>query len=157
MINDPLTATTPQLPVGVNGLKLDGRTLYFTNSAQNLLAQVDIDLKTGTARGPASKIVNGLPPAVGYDDFALDRKGNAYVTSAAGNFIERVDLRSGKQTIVAGAIDSTDIAEPTAAAFGRDGKEDILFVTTAGGLFFPVNGNTSVGGQVVAVKVGKKY
>ena len=154
-ITDPLLNTTPQLPVGVNGLKLDGNTLHFTTSAQNLLGKVEINLKTGAALGAAVKIVNGLPPAVGYDDFAL-RKNEAFVTSAAGNFVERVDMKTKEQTIIAGRIDSTEIAEPTAAAFGRNGKEDILFVTTGGGLFFPVNGNEIVGGQLVAVKVGKK-
>ena len=57
--------------------------------------------------------------------------------------------------ILAGNINSTDIAEPTSAAFGRNGKENILYVTTAGGLFFPVNGTEVVGGQLVAVLLGK--
>ncbi|KAI4157952.1 MAG: hypothetical protein LQ342_007878 [Letrouitia transgressa] len=155
-ITDSLFATTERLPVGVNGIKLQGNALYFTTSAQNLLGKVNINLKTGAALGPATKIVNGLPPAVGYDDFAL-RDDAAYVTSAAGNFIERVDLKRRQQTIVAGQINSTDIAEPTSAAFGRNGKENVLFVTTGGGLFFPVNGNEIVGGQLVAVKLSKKY
>ncbi|KAL9614944.1 MAG: hypothetical protein Q9167_000586 [Letrouitia subvulpina] len=155
-ITDPLFATTQRLPVGVNGIKLQGNTLYFTTSAQNLLGKVNINLKTGTALSSATKIVNGLPPAVGYDDFAL-RDGAAYVANAAGNFIERVDLKRRQQTVLAGQINSTDIAEPTSAAFGRNGKEDVLFVTTGGGLSPPVNGNEIVGGQLVAVKLPKKY
>ena len=141
----------------MNGLKIQGHTLYFTNTAQNLLGRVEIDLQTGAARGPGSIIVNTLPPAKGYDDVALSSKSEAFVSNAAGNFIERFDLVTRQQTIIAGEINSTEIAEPMSAAFGRNGKEDILYVTTAGGLFFPVNGNQVVGGQLVAVKLGKKH
>ena len=158
-ISDPLLATNERLPVGVNGIKLRGHTLYFTNSAQKILGKIDIDLKTGAARGPATIIAHSLPnpPDLGYDDFAISNKGVAFVANGPGNFIERVDLKSGQQSIVAGEVNSTEIAEPTAAALGRNGREDTLFVTTAGGLLFPVNGDEVVGGQVVAVQLGKKY
>ena len=158
-ITDPLLATRSDRPgiPGVNGIKISSDILYFTNSAQNLLGRLPLNSKTGTARGPATKIVNGLPPSVGYDDFALSDNGIAFLTNAAGNFIERVNVRTLEQTIVAGEIDSTEFAEPTAAAFGRNGKENILFVTTGGGLFFPVNGNETVGAQLNAVRLGKKY
>ena len=159
-ISDPLLATTERLLVGVNGIKIRGHTLYFANSAQKLLAKIDIDLRTGAPRGPGTVIAHSLPnpPDLGYDDFAVSSRngGVAYVTNGPGNFIERVDLKTGQQSIVAGDVDSTEIAEPTAAAFGRNGREDVLFVTTAGGLLFPVNGDEVVGGQVVAVKLGRK-
>ena len=154
-ITDPLFASNG-LPISVNGLKILGNTLYFTNTAQNLLGRVDINLKTGAALGPASKVVDALPPGKGYGDLALSGNGIAYLTNAAGNFVERVNLKSHRQTIIAGQINSTEIAEPTAAAFGRHGKEDILFVTTGGGLLIPVNGDEIVGGQVVAIKVGRR-
>ena len=154
-ITDPLFANNGR-PISVNGLKIRGHTLYFTNTAQNILGRVEIDLKTGAALGPASKIVDALPPGKGYGDFAVS--GDiAYVTNGAGNFVERVNLRSFAQAIIAGQLNSTEIAEPTAAALGRDGKENILFVTTGGGLLAPVNGDEIVGGQVVAIKLGKKH
>ena len=56
---------------------------------------------------------------------------------------------------IAGDLNSTSIAQPTSAAFGRNGDEGVLFVSTAGGLGIPVNGNEIVGGQIVAVRVGK--
>ena len=155
-ITDPLFANNGR-PISVNGLKILGHTLYFTNTAQNLLGRVDIDLKTGAALGPASTVVDALPPGKGYGDLAVSDNGIAYVTNAAGNFVERVNLRNDRQTIIAGQINSTEIAEPTAAALGRHGKEDTLFVTTGGGLLIPVNGNEIVGGQVVAIKLGKTY
>ena len=45
----------------------------------------------------------------------------------------------------------------TTLALGWDGKRDTPFVTTAGRLSFPVNGNEVVGGQLVAVELGEKY
>ena len=152
-ITDPLFANNGR-PISVNGLKILGHTLYFTNTAQNILGQVDINLKTGAALGPASKVVDALPPGKGYGDLALTDNGIAYVTNAAGNFVERVNLKNHRQVIIAGQINSTEIAEPTAAALGRNGKEDILFVTTGGGLLIPVNGDEIVGGQVVAITLG---
>ncbi|KAL8791817.1 MAG: hypothetical protein Q9195_005553 [Heterodermia aff. obscurata] len=154
-ITDPLFANNGR-PISVNGLKIRGHTLYFTNTAQNLLGRVDIDLETGAALGPASTVVDALPPGKGYGDLALSGGGIAYVTNAAGNFVERVDVRSRRQVIIAGQINSTEIAEPTAAALGRRGEEDVLFVTTGGGLLIPVNGDEIVGGQVVAIRLGRR-
>ena len=155
-IQDPLLTPNERVPFGVNGLKIQGHTLYFTNTAQRLLGRIEIERRSGTARGPASVVVNTLPPAFGYDDFALNGTGQAFVANAEGNFIERVDLRTRQRTVVAGNINSTDIAEPTSAAFGRNGREDVLYVTTAGGFFFPINGDEIIGGQLVAVKLGNK-
>ncbi|KAI4156950.1 MAG: hypothetical protein LQ342_008573 [Letrouitia transgressa] len=155
-IRDHLLAPTSTIPLGVNGLKIHGNTLYFTNTGQNLLGRVDIDLNSGAALGPALAIAYGQTPYSGSDDLALDGKGDrAFLTNAAGHTIVEVDVESGKQAIVAGDLNSTEIAQPTAAAFGRKGKQDTLYVTTAGGLLFPINGDEIVGGQVVAVKVGE--
>lgn len=65
--------------------------------------------------------------------------------------------RKGKQTIVAGDLNSTEIAEPTAAAFGRTIFDlATLYVVTAGGLGAKINGNETVGAQVVAVDLLRK-
>ena len=154
-IQDPLFLPTVAFPIGVNGLKILDRTLYFTSSGQTVFGRVPVDLRTGAARGAASVVAKALPPARAYDDFALSEKGVAFVTNSAGNFIEMINVRSGKQSIFAGSTNSTEIAEPTSAAFGRNGHEDTLYITTAGGLFIPVNGDEIIGGQVVAVDLGK--
>ena len=155
-IRDPLFANKG-LPTSVNGLKIRGNDLYFTNTAQNILGKVPINLKTGTARGRASVIARAIKPSKGFSDFALSttEKGIAYVTNTAGNFVERVDLRNRKQTIIAGQINSTDLAEPSAAALGRNGNETVLFVTTGGGLLIPVDG-VIVGGGVFAIQLPEK-
>ena len=68
----------------------------IADTAQNILARVDIDPKTGLPVAPPSIIANALPPTLGYDDFAVNSKGEAFVANVAGNFIERVDAK-GKQ------------------------------------------------------------
>ena len=54
--------------------------------------------------------------------------------------------------IIAGEVNTTEIAQPTSAQFGRTVKDkDVLYVTTAGGLAFPIDGDVVVGGQGGAV------
>ncbi|KAL6717644.1 hypothetical protein ACLMJK_005559 [Lecanora helva] len=151
--SDPLLKGT-----GVDGLKLHDDKLYFTDTSERLLGRFTINPKTGIPKGNASVVARypNNPPVVAYDDFALSRDGKfAYPVVAGGNSVTRVNVETGKQVTIAGDLNSTTIAQPTSAAFGRNGDEGILYVTTAGGLGIPVNGNETVGGQIVAVKVGK--
>ena len=159
-LSDPLFDPSPDGAFGVNGVEVKGSTLYFTNGFQNVFGKIPIDPVTGIAKHPASVIARALPPAKGYDDFAISPHGDAaYVANPGGNFIEKIDLKTGKQVIVAGKVNSTEISGPTSAAFGRKGngkvKERVLYVTTSGDPGFPVDGKTP-GGQLVAVKLPKK-
>ena len=151
--SDPLLGGT-----GVDGLKLHGNKLYFTDTSERLLGRFTIDPKTGIPIGNASVVARypNNPPVVAFDDFALSRDGNfAYPVVAGGNSVEQVSVKTGKQVTIAGSLNETTIAQPTSAAFGRNGDERILYVTTAGGLGIPVNGNEAIGGQIVAIEVGK--
>ena len=144
---------------GVDGLKIHGNKLYFTDTSERLLGRFTIDLETGIPLGNASVVVRypNNPPVVAYDDFALSRDGKtAYPVVAGGNTVTQVDIKTGRQVTIAGNLNSTEIAQPTAANFGRNGNEGILYVTTAGGLGIPVNGDERIGGQIVAVKVGER-
>lgn len=60
----------------------------------------------------------------------------------------------GKQALVAGDLNSTEIAEPTSTALsrGRQGSE-ILYVVTGGGELAPIYGKEIVGGQVLAIRL----
>ena len=151
VIRDPLMAPTPALPqLGINGIRLFGnQTLYFANSAQAILAKVGIRAN-GTAAGPAEKIASA-PPGITFDDFALNRHGDAFLATQNGDSIVEVSL-NGSTRIIAGVVNTTEIAEPTGAQFGRTQADGhVLYVTTAGGLAFPIDGDVVVGGQVVAV------
>ena len=151
--SDPLLKGT-----GVDGLKLHDDKLYFTDTSERLLGRFTIDLKTGIPIGNASVVARypDDPPVFAYDDFALSRDGKfAYPVIAGGNSVTQVNVKTGKQVTIAGDLNSTTIAQPTSAAFGRNGDEGILYVTTAGGLGIPVNGSETIGGQIVAITVGK--
>ncbi|KAG8531955.1 uncharacterized protein KY384_003591 [Bacidia gigantensis] len=156
-INDPLLLPANGNPIGINGLKLHGNTLYFTNSGLNTFNRVPIDLTTGAALGPATVIATGLTgKGIAYDDFALSSDGKrAFLTTTGGNTVAEVDTETGGQRTVAGDFHSTEIAQPTGAAFGRGkGQKGIVYVTTAGGIAIPVNGYEKVGGQLLAIHVG---
>lgn len=160
VLRDPLMAPAPAIPkLGINGIRLlhqqrTHRTLYFANSAQALLARVRIHAN-GTAAGPAVRIASA-PNGTFFDDFALDGRGRAaFLTTQSGDSIAEVALRNGSTRVVAGERGSLEIAEPTSAQFGRTPADrDVLYVTTAGGLAFPLSGGVVVGGQVVAVDTG---
>ena len=121
------TAAVPQF--GVNGLKVSGSTLFFTNSAQGIFAKVDINAD-GTAAGQVVVIANA-PAGSEYDDFVLDQQVNAYLTTGSGNSIEEISP-DGKGVIVAGNANSTDVPRPTAVEFGRTPKDEgVLYVSTS--------------------------
>lgn len=150
VIQDPLMAPSAASPIGINGINVQGNQLYFTNSAQNVFAKIAI-MPDGSPVGPPATVIASAAAGTGFDDFALDWRGNAFLVTAGGNTVVEVK-KKGKQVVVAGNLDSTDIAEPTGAKFGRTWKDiGTLYVTTAGGLRIPVSGDQVVGGQLVAV------
>lgn len=123
---------------GVNGLEVFHDTLYFTNGAQKVFGKIPIDPLTGISLSSASTIAYTLSPTGTYDDFAVSPHGKvAFVATGAGNAIERIDLKTGRQDIVAGGINSTALEGPTSTAYGRKKNGTLnpgtLFVTTSGG------------------------
>ena len=76
------------------------------------------------------------------------------MVTSAGNSLEVVGLGGEPQVIVAGNLNSTELAEPTSAAFGRgEGERGVVYVTTGGGLHALVNGDEIIGPQLVAVDI----
>ncbi|RDL33855.1 uncharacterized protein BP5553_08223 [Venustampulla echinocandica] len=154
-VNDPLTQGPPDglpLPIGVNGVHTFGSTLYFTNLFLNggFYAQVPIHTSgpnIGFASGPASLVAN-----IGTgDDFALDKKGVAYVATNAQETVDRVK-RDGSFAVIAGSFNDTILEGCTAASFGRTASDGaVLYVVTNGGLAGPVPGTFREGGKVVAL------
>ena len=155
---DPLLAVAPYPDigsVGVNGLRVHDNYLYFSNTGQRLLGRYPINMVDGTQLGAASVFARPLNSSFGYDDFAIREDGVLFVPTTGGNSVERLSADGKRGTIVAGNLNSTDIAQPTGAQLGRGLHDrDVLYLTTAGGLETPINGNIVVGAQVVAVKVG---
>lgn len=157
VISDPLMASV-EGKLGVNGLKVyNDCTLFFTNSAQNIFAKIAIDPLNGTPVGSPATIVATAAPGTSFDDFALDVFGRAFLATAAGNTVVEVK-KNGRQLVLAGDLNSTQIAEPTGVRFGRTGADrGVLYVSTAGGLAAPVDGTERMGGQVVAVDTGRDF
>ncbi|KAK0717777.1 hypothetical protein B0T26DRAFT_676042 [Lasiosphaeria miniovina] len=120
-----------ELPLGVNGIRVQGAWLYLTNSARGFFGRVPIDAK-GNVVG-ALHVIRALTGAIGlsnaYDDFAVDAAGNAYVALHHSSVVKITP--AGVQTLIAGGEGvATVVAAPTAVQLSLDGCE--LFVTQAG-------------------------
>ena len=171
VITDPLMSPQDPIgphnsPLGVNGIKIrkeDCTTfLYFTNTAKGILAKIEINPEDGTpANGTQRAVVIANTPGaklgIGYDDFtfgpAVDgiESETAFLCDSRGNTISRLEP-NGHQEIIAGNLNSTEVAEPSDAAFGRTERDrHVLYVSTAGGLGNKINGSVVVGGQIVAI------
>lgn len=147
-----LYPSPPLSPSGVDGLHVRGSTLYFTNFGNGTFNKMPIN-RDGTPAGPVTTIARNLSLP---DDFTFDCDGNAFVVTGGGNTVEMISADGKQQVTVAGNLNSTIIAEPTACAFGRGIHKNLLYVVTAGGMVVPVDGNISIGGQFVAVKTGSR-
>ena len=64
-------------PIGINGIKVRGGYLFYTNTASESFFKIPIDCSVGTATGPAVLIASGVPG----DDFTFDKQGNAWVAA----------------------------------------------------------------------------
>ncbi|KAI1627247.1 hypothetical protein EDD37DRAFT_646934 [Exophiala viscosa] len=135
----------------VNGLKYFDSTLYWTNSGCGWFAKLPIDTN-GNPNGTASKIYPNSELSL--DDFAIaSSSGIAYLSASFINQVVTIGP-DGKLTSIAGGLNSSDVAQPTALAFGRtsaDLKKGIVYVTTAGAIGDPINGTTVVGAQLLAI------
>lgn len=117
------------LPLGVNGIKIRGQYLYFTNTFKGTFGRFPID-NHGNKVGPVEIIVQ-LPGPTGFanafDDFVFDRAGNAYITQHATSVIKVTP--AGVVTTIAGTGGfTTPIMTPTSV--GLSSNEKYLYVTT---------------------------
>lgn len=147
-IEDPLTnynQSAPPPPIGVNGVRLHGEELYFTNSAQGLLARAPIDTHTGGTTGPPEVLVQGL---VFPDDFVVNEVGDAFVAVPEEGIVGVVKAGQNRLTKLA------DAPGPTACGLSEDGKS--LYVTTSGGDAMYSNGSETVPGGVLRVDLSTR-
>jgi hypothetical protein len=143
-IDDPTMKPTASLQLGINGMKIRGKYLYYASSAQEIFSRIPINSADGTPAGPAEIIARN----VFGDDFSFDPAGNAYVGEDPPNTVAKI-TPDGVVTIVAGSLHSTQVVGATSTAFGRTHDDDsVLYVTTSGGILGPVE---IEGGKVVAI------
>ncbi|KAG6353548.1 hypothetical protein INS49_005510 [Diaporthe citri] len=151
------TQTVPAVTYGfgsvaTDGLRVRDAELYLSNVGQGTLVKVPLNPDDGTPAGEAQTVAQSLSSLDQWDDFAIDCDGNVFMATGGSNAIQRV-TPGGNVAVVAGDLNSTAIAEPSSARFGRRTDDsNVLYVTTAGGMVAPVNGDTVVGGQVLAIR-----
>lgn len=140
----------PELQMGINGLKVRGGYLYWSNTGFKLFCRIKIDGE-GKATGP----VEVLERDIVIDDFVFDKKGNAWLTTHGMNTLAVVKPGGGVVT-AAGNIEKLTVAGGTACQFGRTSSDgDILYFVTTGGMSAPVKGTEVEGGKVVAINTTK--
>lgn len=156
VINNAFTAPAPDYafgPSGANGIQIRNDMMYFANIGQKTLNRVRLNVSDGTPVGEFETIAHTLTPLDQWDDFTLDEEGDVWMAAGGANTIQKINPHTGDVKIVAGDVNSTAIAEPTSAKFGRRKCDStVLYVTTAGGLATPVNGDVTIGGQLVAIR-----
>jgi hypothetical protein len=150
IVTDPamLGPGASALPIGLNGLKVFGKYVYFTNSAQGTFGRMRIDIygsKAGEIEILARSGINGFSNI--FDDFAIDDAGNAYVSMHQYAFVKITP--SGTSTLFYGSVGKyTTLYEPTAAAVSKNDKH--LLYLAAGGI--TING-TKHGGQLYEARI----
>jgi hypothetical protein len=169
VIDDPKMKYLPGAitNIGINGIKIRGLYLYWSNTGNPIFSRILINPLTGTGIG-ASQVV---APVTKSDDFVFRSDGTAWMCQ---NQLESLSVvENGQTTLVAGNPQSTILAGVTAGKFGRTPSTcNILYLTTNGGEFefqsvigrvawlvltfpvglaIPVNGSIIVGGKVASI------
>ncbi|RLL93413.1 hypothetical protein CFD26_101719 [Aspergillus turcosus] len=144
-LSDPsmLPAAGQPYAVGVNGIDVRGKYVYYTSTTQMLFCRVPVD-SMASATGPVEVIASGITP----DDFMVRSDGTAYITTNPDNGLVRVDSK-GRVGLVAGNQFTIAVGGSTAVAGSKDGS--VLYVTTSGGQFSPILGRLIEPAKVVAI------
>lgn len=146
-INDT-TMAAPETSDAINGIKIHGTELFYTNQFKNTFNKIGIDLKTGHATGPATTLVTS---EISPDDFTFDVAGNAWVAGAIGEvaFLSDAAYTTAK-SIPVEAIEQAALLKnaqhPTSLQFGireADLQKGSIYVTTN-------PNNASVGGGTLS-------
>lgn len=139
-------ASYPVPPIGINGLRVRGDFLYFTNSSRGTFVRMRID-EHGRRVGGFEVLARSPDPAHIYDDFTLDRAGNAYIATHSSSIFKVTP--GGVQTLLVGDGDEFAqlLAEPTSAALAHDGKS--IYVSNGGDF----RGSPRKGGRILQVTI----
>ena len=136
------TKNPSPVPIGINGVHTSEGMLYFTNSAQGSYGRIPIT-NDGSAAGEVEILVGVGGPSADYDDFDIDREGNAWIATHPNAVVEVTT--EGEQRNITRDANITDLIQPVSVKFGRGSgqEEKTLYVVTAG--------SDTAGGQVIAV------
>ncbi|KAJ4389812.1 hypothetical protein N0V93_007284 [Gnomoniopsis smithogilvyi] len=159
IVNNTYTEPAPIYGFGTaatDGIKVVEDVLYFGNCGQGIFVKTHLNASDGTPVGDFEVVATKLTSLDQWDDFTFDCEGKVFIAAGGANTVQRIDSR-GSVKIIAGNLNSTAIAEATATKFGRrENDDDVLYVTTAGGVATPVDGTIILGGQVLAIEMQSK-
>jgi putative intracellular protease/amidase/sugar lactone lactonase YvrE len=128
----------------VNGIKIDRDALFASNTQRQLLIRIPLT-DSGAPGQPEVFLSN-----VNLDDFAFDAEGNLYGTTHVYNSVIRISPDKEITTIATAA---QGVAGSTALAFGKNDDRTSIYVTTNGGMSFPLPTGVAPA-QVVRLEVG---
>ncbi|PQE22449.1 quino amine dehydrogenase beta chain protein [Rutstroemia sp. NJR-2017a BVV2] len=151
LINDPLMkfpSVGASTNLGVNGLKISGSYLYWTNTAVGSVNRIQIKAD-GTPVGSSQVVVSNVPKP---DDFIIKSDGAFFVAQNQMDELSVVPKGKSVASVAAGSNISTTLAGVTAGKFGRTSKDkNILYLTTSGALALPINGTVVVAGSIAYI------
>lgn len=116
--------------LGINDIKYHDGYFYFTNIHRTTFERMKIDTTSGLQLNSSEILaVAPIEALMGYDGFAMDNDGNAYL--AVGYSVMIVYELGGQATFV------RDIHNPTSVTLSLDGK--VVYIATAGGQVFAID------------------
>ena len=151
VIQDATMAPTSFPAIGINGLKVRDKDLYFTNTNTASVVRIPIS-SGGRAAGGASIVVSN---ATGADDFIFNEKGVGFHALGTSNELGKLSFNASRIEILVGSpSDFSTLAGPTACQFGRgSGDEKSLYISSTGGIEGYIGGKFTVGGRISRVSV----
>ncbi|KAG5919283.1 hypothetical protein E4U61_001005 [Claviceps capensis] len=140
--------------IGINGVRVRNKHLYFTNSATRGFYRVQVKSDGSSSPSAFKTMVETMTVlnASFADDFDIGpgTQDTAWVVTNYNNSIMSVTT-GGDATLAAGGTNSPVIPSDTSCRFGRTAADDhVLYATTAGN-----PGKDAEGGKVVAFTVGR--
>lgn len=128
-LSDPTMAPSGPIPFGIDGLKYNNGTVWYTNIFKNSFHKVAVDT-TSKPTGAVSTLWSNLMG----DDLCVGNNGKLYITTNSGaNQVVEYDPAGGsasKPVVVA------KLSAPTACAAGRTEKDkDVIYVTNGQGVY----------------------
>lgn len=127
-LSDPTMAPSGPIPFGIDGMKYNNGTVWYTNIFKNSFHKVSVDT-TSKPTGAVSTIWSNLMG----DDLCFGNNGKLYVTtnSGANQVVEYDSAASASKPVVVAKLSA-----PTACAAGRTEKDkDVIYVTSGQGVF----------------------
>ena len=139
--------SAPGLPLGVNGVRVHGDWVYYTNTVRNSLSRIRVDASTGKVVDEVETLAQGDAIAVP-DDFAVLEDGNVILGRPLSDELVGVG-KDGKVDVLFKGESVEGVTAVTVGRTNRDGR--VVYLSSMGG--FDADGNVKAGGRVVAVKL----